>query len=143
MRGFSIPGAWIDEAHLVEVKPPAPEIAWAMRPMLPPPSLTEAIEREIYRMAHDLAAQERHEIDMVVEVMRTDQRRRGVAVIQSEITFDTEDRPGSNDYTYAAQQTFLARLDERVPYMNIFRFPSEGAYDAWVERGCPTKGPTE
>lgn len=44
----------------------------------------------------------------------------------------------SGRYGMASLGPGVCRVDEHVPYGHHFSFPSEDAYDRWVENGCPT-----
>lgn len=72
---------------------------------------------------------ERNAIESAAWAAMSDPQHRGVAVIgPPEIVALDDPFPET-----------IVRLDENVPSMNVYRFPGQRAYDAWVERGCPTE----
>jgi hypothetical protein len=138
-RGWTPPGAWIDETHGLSLpKVPKPMAPFDFRSALISDSpVTDAITIEINRLVRDMVGQERDAMESLCWQALSDPGRRGIVVIEHPLEFDTSDAGASNEYRMSVTQHVEMRLDHRVPSMNIYRFPSREAYDAWIERGCP------
>lgn len=68
-------------------------------------------------------------VEEMIQRMLLDSAERGIAIIESGLTFNVD------AMEYAISQTYS--LDSHVSWGSVYTFPSQDAYDAWVDRGYP------
>jgi len=98
-----------------------------------------APSQSIVDIVNAIAKAENERLEMVLMEALADPRRPGIAVIEHDLIISLDQMDRYEDPRYVAEQRTEIRLDTNVPDAHIFRFPSQGSYDAWVESGCPVE----
>lgn len=84
-------------------------------------------------LTEEMAWEQTARLETMVEKMLVDPQSRGIMVVHRDISIDT------TFDEFAEMVMPEMTLDPRVPFGNIFHFPSRDAVHAWEERGCPTE----